>query len=138
MGDQAVVMGTTAAVLCVYFAVALCAAAAVSARLWEWLRAYIILQRMPSPPGRGLLGHLSFFSESHHKTITQWARVYGPIYRIRLANVHVGVERHLLNPLKALSMLKRRMLVLVNAFETFSASMTSAPCNLNPYQSGGL
>ena len=89
MGYQAVVMA--------FVAVAICAAAAVSARLCEWLRVWVILQRMPSPPGRGVLGHLAYFSDhvvghQHHKTVTQWARTYGPLYRIRLANVHV---RHL-------------------------------------------
>ena len=58
----------------------------------EWIRAWVILQRMPGPPG-GLMGHLKYFNTlaiGHHKTVCQWAREYGGIFRVRLANVNVG------------------------------------------------
>ena len=74
---------------------ACCAAIAVSARVWEWMRAWVILQRVPVPPGKGMMGHLQYFNDSivgHHKTVARWAREYGPIYRVRLANVHVSVS----------------------------------------------
>lgn len=59
--------------------------------LAEWIRACLILRRMPGPPG-GLMGQLKHFNSSklgHHKAVCQWARQYGGLFRVRLANVNV-------------------------------------------------
>ena len=39
------------------------------------------------------MGHLQHFNTlavGHHKTVCQWARLYGGVFRVRLANVNVG------------------------------------------------
>ena len=59
--------------------------------LAAWIRACLVLRCMPGPPG-GLMGQLKHFNNSklgYHKIVCQWARQYGGIYRVRLANVNV-------------------------------------------------
>ena len=59
--------------------------------LIAWIRACLILRCMPGPPG-GLMGQLKHFNNSklgYHKIVCQWARQYGGLFRVRLANVNV-------------------------------------------------
>ena len=61
-----------------------------------WVRAWAILRRMPGPPGE-LMGQLKHFNSAgagQHKTLCQWARQYGGIFRVRLANVNVRLSPH--------------------------------------------
>ena len=47
---------------------------------------------MPGPKG-GILGQLKYFNDQivgQHKAVIRWARQYGSIYRVRLANVNVS------------------------------------------------
>ena len=59
--------------------------------LAAWIRACLILRGMPGPPG-GLMGQLKHFNNSklgYHRIVCQWARQYGGLFRVRLANVNV-------------------------------------------------
>lgn len=70
-----------------------CFGAAVVPQMVEWLRACWILRRMPGPKG-GILGQLKYFNDhsmGQHKSVIRWARKYGSIYRVRLANVNVSL-----------------------------------------------
>lgn len=69
-----------------------CISAALAPRLAEWLRACWVLRNMPGPKG-GIMGQLKSFNDStvgQHKAVVRWAREFGGIYRVRLANVNVS------------------------------------------------
>ncbi len=77
--------------LCVN-AVICCISAALAPRILEWLRACWVLRSMPGPMG-GIMGQLKYFNDSvvgQHKSVLRWAREFGGIYRVRLANVNVS------------------------------------------------
>lgn len=73
-------------------AAAVCAGAALAGlRLAAWLRAYLILRRLPGPRGHPVLGQLGdVVKPDHHRTLHRWACKYGGIYRMRLAHIHVS------------------------------------------------
>jgi hypothetical protein len=73
-------------------AVICCMAAAFLPRTLELTRAWLILQRMPGPKG-GIMGQLKYFNDlniGQHKSVMRWSRLYGGIFRVRLANVNVS------------------------------------------------
>lgn len=76
----------------VLFSTLCCVSVVFVPRLIEWLRAWLILQKMPGPKG-GIMGHLKYFNDSYvgqHKAVMKWAREFGSIYRVRLANINVS------------------------------------------------
>jgi len=76
----------------VCFSTLCCVFAVFVPQLIEWLRAWLILQKMPGPKG-GITGQLKYFNDSsvgQHKAVMKWAREFGSIYRVRLANINVS------------------------------------------------
>ena len=73
-------------------AAAVCVGAALAGlRVAAWLRAYLILRRLPGPQGHLVLGQLGdVVKPDHHRTLHKWACKYGGIYRMRLAHIHVS------------------------------------------------
>ena len=73
-------------------AAAVCVGAALAGlRVAAWLRAYLILRRLPGPQGHLVLGQLGdVVKPDHHRTLHRWACKYGGIYRMRLAHIHVS------------------------------------------------
>lgn len=73
------------------FGVACCVVSVFLPRLSEWVRQWLILQKLPGPKG-GLMGHLKYFNNPYvgqHKYVLRWAREHGGIFRVRLGNVNV-------------------------------------------------